>query len=93
MHVRGIGLLAIVALLALGASASAQVLGRVDLATVRVTAVPGPPSGDFWDGSIIGRLPGLAGAIIKNTSAPSIRTSRSASDRAGHAGWSASTRS
>jgi hypothetical protein len=70
MGIRGVGLLAIVALLTLGASASAQVVGRVDLATVRVTAVPGPPSGDFWDGSIIGGLPGLMGAMIKNTSAP-----------------------
>ena len=70
IRIRAIGLLTTVALVTLYGSASAQGVGRVDLATVRVTAVPGPPSGDFWDGSIIGGLPGLMGAMIKNTSAP-----------------------
>jgi hypothetical protein len=65
MTIRGIRLLAAAAVLAMPLSASAQVSGNVYLKTVRVTAVPRPPNGNWWDPNPINFL----GSLITKTSA------------------------
>jgi hypothetical protein len=68
MSIRAIGILAFVILLALPVSGTAQVRGNVYLKTLRVTAVPAAPGGDFWDGDARawGRF---VGSLIRNESA------------------------
>ena len=56
------------AALAIPARTDAQVRGNVYLKTVRVTAIPGPPSGDWWDGGVISDLGSTLGAIFSSRS-------------------------
>jgi hypothetical protein len=67
MHVQ-LKVLIALALVALPQVGAAQVRGNVYLKTVRVTAIPGPPSGDWWDGDVIRNLGGTLGPIFAGRS-------------------------
>jgi hypothetical protein len=58
--------------LALPALGAAQVRGNVYLKTVRVTAVPGPPSGDWWDGEVITSVGNVLGSLIFTGKSPNL---------------------
>ena len=65
MTIDRIGLVAAVAFIALPSADAQVVRGTVYLKTVRVTALPVPPSGDWWDSDPIRNLGGTLGSIFR----------------------------